>query len=136
MLLTGFLRYAAVGLTLSAPVAAESLTLEQAVALARSQDPWLRGSYHREQAMQEENVAAGALPDPVLPLGLANLPADCFSFEREPMTQFWVYVSQMLPRGDTRALRRRQLRERGAEQPPRRCRSCGSRPTGTGKLSG
>lgn len=108
---------AAVGLALSLPVAAEPLTLEQAVALARSQDPWLRGSHYREQAMQEESVAAGALPDPALSLGLANLPTDRLSFGREPMTQFKVGVSQMFPRGDTRALRRRQLRERGAEQP-------------------
>lgn len=111
---------AAAGLTVCAPLAAESLTLEQAVALAQSQDPWLRGSYHREQAMQEESVAAGALPDPVLSLGLANLPMDSLSFGREPMTQFKVGVSQTFPRGDTRALRRRQLRERGAEQPPQR----------------
>ena len=75
---------AAIGLTLCAPVAARPLTLEQAVALARSQAPWLRGSHYREQAMQAESVAAGALPDPVLSLGLANLPADRFSFGREP----------------------------------------------------
>lgn len=138
MLFTGFLRSAALcallwgvaacaddqpataGLALSAPVAAEPLTLEQAVALARSQDPWLRSSHYREQAMQEESVAAGALPDPLLSLGLANLPADRLSFGREPMTQFRVGVSQMFPRGDTRALRRRQLRERSTEQPPQR----------------
>ena len=107
----------AAGLALCAPVAAEPLTLEQAVSLARSQDPWLRGSHYREQALQEESVAAGALPDPVLSLGVANLPADNFDFGREPMTQFRIGVSQMFPRGDSRALRRRQLRERGAEQP-------------------
>ena len=103
--------------TLSAPVAAGPLTLEQAVALARSQDPWLRGSHYRQQALQDESVAAGTLPDPVLSLGVANLPTDNFNFGREPMTQFRIGVSQMFPRGDTRALRRRQLRERGAEQP-------------------
>ena len=110
----------AAGLTLCAPVIAGPLTLEQAVALARSQDPWLRGSHYREQALQDESVAAGALPDPVLSLGVANLPTDNFDFGREPMTQFRIGVSQMFPRGDSRALRRRQLRERGAEQPPQR----------------
>ena len=107
-------------LTVCAPAIAGPLTLEQAVALARSQDPWLRGSHYREQALQDESVAAGTLPDPVLSLGMANLPADNFDFGREPMTQFRIGVSQMFPRGDSRALRRRQLRERGAEQPPLR----------------
>lgn len=107
-------------LTVCAPAIAGPLTLEQAVALARSQDPWLRGSHYREQALQDESVAAGTLPDPVLSLGMANLPADNFSFGREPMTQFRIGVSQMFPRGDSRALRQRQLRERGAEQPPLR----------------
>ncbi len=117
----GFIRavVAAGLLGLPAP-AATQLTLEQAVALARSQDPWLEGSRHRERAMQAESVAAGALPDPVLSLGVVNLPTDNFAFGQAPMTQFKVGVSQMFPRGDTRALRRRQLRERGAEQRPLR----------------
>ena len=106
------------GLLGASAAAAAQLTLEQAVALARSQDPWLEGSRHRERAMQAESVAAGALPDPVLSLGVVNLPTDNFAFGQAPMTQFKVGVNQMFPRGDTRALRRRQLRERGAEQPP------------------
>ena len=98
--------------------AAGPLTLEQAVSLARIHDPWLRGSRYREQAMQAESVAVGALPDPVLSLGVANLPVDSFAFGRESMTQFGISVSQMFPRGQTRALWRRQLRERSTEQPP------------------
>lgn len=94
------------------------LTLERAVSLARIHDPWLRGSRYREQAVQAESAAAGALPDPVLSLGVANLPVDSFAFGQESMTQFGVSVSQMFPRGQTRALRRRQLRERSTEQPP------------------
>jgi len=94
-----------------------SLTLERAVSLAQAVDPWLDRSRHRQEATVAQSIAAGALPDPVVSLDIANLPLDSFDFGQEPMTQLKVQASQTFPRGDTRKLKRRQLREQGEQQP-------------------
>ena len=93
------------------------LTLEQAVEIAINNDPWLVGSEYREQAIVSSSVAAASLPDPVVNIGLANLPTDGFAFDQEPMTQLKAGVSQMFPRGDSLDIRSRQLREQAAEHP-------------------
>jgi outer membrane protein TolC len=85
------------------------LGLEEAVAIAQDNDPWLAGSEFREQSMMARSTAAGTLPDPRLEMGFANLPTDSFDFDQEAMTQFKVGVSQMFPRGDSRALERERL---------------------------
>ncbi len=91
--------------------------LEQAIALAQEHDPWLEGSEHQQRSMEAMSVSAGSLPDPMLNLGFANLPTDSFDFDQEAMTQFKVGMSQVFPRGDSRALRRKQL-ELQAQQHP------------------
>ena len=85
------------------------LTLEQAVEIAINNDPWLVGSEYREQAIVSSSVAAASLPDPVVNIGLANLPTDGFAFDQEPMTQLKAGVSQMFPRGDSLDIRSRQF---------------------------
>ncbi len=92
------------------------LSLSQAVALAQQFDPWLTGSQARERALLARGVAAEALPDPMLSIGMANLPTDTFEFGQEAMTQFKVGLTQVLPRGDSRTLNARQLQELGAQQ--------------------
>lgn len=112
---------ALLGLVSACPVYGQtSLSLEQAVSLARETDPWLEGSRHREQALSARSIAAGELPDPMVSLGLANLAADNLAFDQDPMTQFKVAVSQAFPRGDSRALRVRQLQELRDQQPAAR----------------
>ena len=98
-------------------VAETILSLEQAIALAQENDPWLSGSYYREQASDARSVSAGTLPDPTVSLGFANLPVDTFDFGQEPMTQFKVGLNQMFPRGETRALQRQRLSELSQRQP-------------------
>jgi outer membrane protein TolC len=93
------------------------LTLDHAVSLAQSADPWLDRSRHRQKAATAQSIAAGALPDPVVSLNIANLPLDSFDFGQEPMTQLKVQASQTFPRGDTRKLKRRRLHEQGEQQP-------------------
>lgn len=93
------------------------LTLEQAIEIAVNNDPWLVGSEYREQAIVSLSTAASSLPDPVVNIGLANLPTDGFAFDQEPMTQLKAGVSQMFPRGDSLDIRSRQLREQAAEHP-------------------
>ena len=93
------------------------LSLEQAVSIAREGDPWLTGSLYQEEAVQAQSTAAGELPDPVVSLGIANLPIDSFHIGQEQMTQFKVGVSQDFPRGDTRMLKRQQLDEMSGQYP-------------------
>ncbi|MCB1667326.1 MAG: TolC family protein [Porticoccaceae bacterium] len=95
----------------------KQLSLDQAVEIARSNDPWIAGSRFRQQATEAESIAAAQLPDPVLSFGAANLPVDNFDFNQEPMTQFKVGVSQVFPRGDSRELKKQQLDELGDQHP-------------------
>jgi outer membrane protein TolC len=83
--------------------------MEQAVALAQHNDPWLLGSEFRQQSVSAQAVAAGTLPDPMVNLGFANLPTDTFDFDQEAMTQFKVGVVQAFPRGDSRVLGQQRL---------------------------
>ena len=96
------------------------VSLQQAVAIAQENDPWIEGSRLREQAGLAQSVAAGQLPDPMISMGFANLPVDSFDFNQEAMTQFKLGVVQHFPRGNSRALKQRQLRELSAQQPYRR----------------
>ncbi|MEE4242749.1 MAG: TolC family protein [Desulfopila sp.] len=85
------------------------LTLADAVAAAQRNDPLLIESRHSEEAVISMSTAAGTLPDPTVTLGLANFPTDTFDIGQEAMTQIKVGVTQMLPRGESRQIKRRQL---------------------------
>lgn len=93
------------------------LTLDQAVDIAVNNDPWLTGSKYREQAITSISIAASSLPDPIVNIGLANLPTDGFAFDQEPMTQLKAGISQMFPRGDSLDIRSKQLQQHAAEHP-------------------
>lgn len=102
------------------PLPSTVLTLEKVVALALQNDPWLTGSEWRQQAAIAESEAAGQLPDPTVTLNLANLPIDSFDFGQEAMTQLNVGVAQVFPRGQSRALKRRQWLEFSEQHPLQR----------------
>lgn len=93
------------------------LDLASAIETAVRDDPWLQGSVYLEQALQEEAVAQGALPDPRLTLGLANMPVDTFDLGQEAMTQATVGFTQRFPRGDSRQLAQDQKAQMAAIQP-------------------
>lgn len=106
--------------TTSTQISAEQktpLTLQQAVAQAIQKDPWLEGSQYRENATISSSIAADTLPDPVVSLGLANVPTDGFAFDQEPMTQIKAGISQMFPRGESLSIRRKQLEELATQHP-------------------
>ena len=96
---------------------AESLTLTAAQQQAIAQDPWLKGSHLKEQALKASGVAAASLPDPMISVGLANLPTDSFDFAQEAMTQLKVGVSQQFSRGDSLAIARQQFDQMADQQP-------------------
>ncbi len=95
-------------------VPTQPLSLERAQALALQSDPSVESVRARGAALGELEVAAGELPDPMVRMGLMSLPTDSFQLGQEPMTQVLVGVVQKFPRGDSRALRQEQIRERAA----------------------
>ncbi len=94
-----------------------TLSLKRAVMLAQANDPWLTGNQHKQDSIDALSIAADTLPNPKVSLGLANIAADSFDFSQEGMTNFKVGVSQMFPRGDTLALRKKQLALVGSQFP-------------------
>ena len=83
------------------PGARAELTLPEAERLALAADPAVVGAYARANALQNQAVADGQLPDPKLGFGAYNVPLYDFSLDQEPMTQLYTRVQQTFPRGDT-----------------------------------
>jgi hypothetical protein len=97
-----------------------SITMQDAIKIAIQHDPWLTGNQLQEQALREESKGANNFPDPMLSIGLLNLPSDGFAFDQEPMTQFKVGVAQMFPRGDSLAIKQQQLSYQADQHPYQR----------------
>lgn len=98
----------------TSPVRAD-LGMDDAARLALDGQPQLLAQQASIDALRENAVAAGELPDPKLRFGIASLPVDSFSFPQEPMTQAVLGVSQAIPGGDKRRLSTSRL-EREAGQ--------------------
>jgi outer membrane protein TolC len=85
-----------------APAPLSPLSLPEALALASAQSPLLAASHYPVQAAQDMARAAGQRPDPVLSIGIDNLPvdgADRFKLTRDFMTMRTLGVVQELTRG-------------------------------------
>ncbi len=101
-------------------LAQSRLTLTTAVSVAQKHDLWLIGNKHSQDAIDAASVSAGTLPDPKISIAFANMPTDTFDFGQEPMTQFKVGMSQMFPRGESLAIKQRQLAIKGQQFPYQR----------------
>lgn len=75
------------------------LTLAEAEDLAQAGEPGELALLAQAEAMHEEAVAAGQLPDPTLRIGLANYPLSDGGFSTEGMTQAQLGLRQSFPRG-------------------------------------
>ena len=87
---------------------AEPLTLREAQALAAGRSQQLAANGASIAASRQMAVAAAQLPDPVLKLGLENLPIngpDRLSLSRDFMTMRRIGLSQEIPRAQKRQLR-------------------------------
>ena len=107
------LTHAAVPLLAAAPL---TLAEAQLIAANRSQQLLAQGAITR--AAREMAVSAGQLPDPVLKLGVDNLPIngpDKFSLTRDFMTMRRIGVMQEITRSDKRRLKTERF-ERDAER--------------------
>jgi len=95
-----FLTFMAFTLWTSVSIAEQRvlLTLAEAEDLARAGEPGQLALLAQAEAMQEEAVAAGQLPDPTLRVGLANYPIGNGSFSTEGMTQAQLGLRQSFPR--------------------------------------
>ncbi|MBU2678176.1 MAG: TolC family protein, partial [Gammaproteobacteria bacterium] len=94
---------------------APPLTLAEAEDLALRQEPGLSEFQARADALEEQAVAAGQLPDPVLRVGLANFPIESGGFSTEAMTQGQLGIRQAFPPGKTRSLSTQQFQSLATE---------------------
>ncbi|AXV83935.1 TolC family protein [Ralstonia solanacearum] len=95
----------AVGSQMAFGQSAGALSLQEAVGLASARSADAETSRASIQAASEMAVAAGQLPDPVLKLGLNNVPlntSDQFSLSRDFMTMRSISVMQEFTRSDKR----------------------------------
>jgi outer membrane protein TolC len=110
---------ACLALVLGLPLGyAQTLSLEEAQRRAVERSRQIAAQDAAMTASREMAVAAGQLPDPVLKLGVDNLPvngADRFSLTRDFMTMRRIGVMQELTRGEKRELRAQRF-EREADK--------------------
>lgn len=88
--------------------AQQTLSLPEVQRLALSRSQQLVANEAAAAAVRDLSVAAGQLPDPVLRLGVENVPLsgpERFSLSRDFMTMQRIGVMQELTRGDKRRLR-------------------------------
>jgi len=93
---------------LAVPARAEPLTLESAQRRAIERSQLVRAQDASALASGEMAVAARQLPDPVVRIGIDNLPVeggDAFSLTRDFMTMRRIGITQEFTRGDKRELR-------------------------------
>ena len=111
--------FAALLAHVAAPVwALEPLTLAQAQLIATNRSQQLVAQNAVTRAARDMAVSAGQLPDPVLRLGVDNLPVtgpDKFSVSRDFMTMRRIGLSQEITRSDKRQLKTERF-ERDAER--------------------
>lgn len=76
---------------------AQQDTLDSLIKQALEVSPQLKMLDAKYEAAANQSNVNSHLPDPMLTLGLANLPTDTFSFTQEPMTGKVIGLSQAVP---------------------------------------
>lgn len=95
-----------IAMTLSMPVSAGTIYLNDIVGEALKSNPELAAASQNIEALSHRPDRAAALPNPMLSLGLMNVPTDSFSFDDEAMTQKTIGLSQRFPWTGKRQLKR------------------------------
>jgi len=85
------------------------VTLQQVAKIAINNDFWLKSDRYSQNSLNAQSEFSEKWSDPKVSIGLSNIAADTFNFNQEAMTQFKIGLSQTIPRGDSAALRRREL---------------------------
>ena len=97
---------------ISLPVFAQQtipLTLAEAEDRALVAEPGQQALQAKAAALRERGVVAGALPDPMLRVGLNNFPIQSGGFTTEGMTHAAVGLRQAFPAGKTRSINTRRF---------------------------
>lgn len=89
-------------------------SLRELVAEALQNNPELRAAEKEREAARSRVLPAGTLDDPMLELGVLNLPASSPGFSREDMTMKMLGLTQRIPYPGKRDLRR-DIAERSAD---------------------
>lgn len=86
------------------------LTLSDAIRLAIAREPILKQTEANANALEQQSIANGQLPDPKLGLGINNVPANHFSLTQNDMTMTEVGISQHFPAGHSLAHKLQQTK--------------------------
>lgn len=108
---------AALMLLMALPAAGQDAADPQLAALlaeAAEGNPDLQAVQRELAAARSRRAPAGALDDPMLEVGVLNVPAESLSLRREDMTMKMIGLTQRLPYPGKRALRR-ELAEKDAQ---------------------
>lgn len=81
------------------------LSLDKAIERALSSNHGLAKKRAQARAMEAIPSQAGALPDPMLSLGVMNVPTDTYDLDQEGMTQVRIGISQKFPFPGKRGLK-------------------------------
>ncbi|MBB1274638.1 TolC family protein [Psychromonas sp. SR45-3] len=81
-----------------------ALTLQDALQIALKEDPGQKIYQSQQGALIAKGNNSATLADPMIKLGVANLPTDSFSLNNEAMTQLTLGISQQFSRGDSLAI--------------------------------
>ena len=90
------------------------LKLNDLVEEALNKNPDILAAKSKWEVFKERPPQAGSLDDPMLGLGIVNLPTDTFSFRQEDMTMKEISLTQRLPYPGKRGLRR-EMAQKEAE---------------------
>jgi len=80
------------------------LTLQEAEELALYDEPGQNSLLAGAEALRDQSIVGGQLPDPTMRVGLANYPIQSGGFTTEGMTQGALGLRQAFPAGDKREL--------------------------------
>jgi outer membrane protein TolC len=84
----------------------DAASVDHLIAEALQNNPDVRAARKEHEAALQRISPAGALDDPMIEMGILNLPLSSFSFSREDMTMKMLGVSQRVPYPGKRALKR------------------------------
>lgn len=91
---------------------ADTLSLNDAEQIAVKSDPAQRIYQSQQASLIAQGIAGSTLADPMIKLGMANVPTDSFEFDQDPMTQLSVGVAQQFSRGSQRELTQKGFNQR------------------------
>ncbi|UPW17539.1 TolC family protein [Agarivorans sp. TSD2052] len=94
---------------------AQSLRLQDAEQIALRLDPAAEMFQQQQQQFAAQAIAQSQLADPMLKLGLGNLPIDSFALDQDPMTQVSLGLAQQFSRGDTLSLNANSFNQRSEQ---------------------